>query len=157
MPAATLRRACVTASVVWAAAIPVATALSSIVNPTMPVYVFSAVVFAIGSAVCHQLPERSLHVWGRQLPVCARCCGIYIAAAIVSLILVLARHRSGEGRPSMRARGLRLWMGAVAVTLNLLTLVYEWTTGVMPANGVRLAAGALLGGAVAAFIVYDVD
>ena len=38
--------------------------------------------FAAGSVVCHQLPERSFH-WGRwQFPVCARCTGLYVSAAV---------------------------------------------------------------------------
>ncbi len=31
----------------------------------------------IGSAVCHQMAERSFILEGKQLPVCARCTGIY--------------------------------------------------------------------------------
>lgn len=31
----------------------------------------------IGSAVCHQMAERSFILDGKQLPVCARCTGIY--------------------------------------------------------------------------------
>lgn len=31
----------------------------------------------IGSAVCHQMAERSFILGGKQLPVCARCTGIY--------------------------------------------------------------------------------
>lgn len=38
--------------------------------------------FAAGSVVCHQLPERSFH-WGQwQFPVCSRCTGLYLSAAV---------------------------------------------------------------------------
>jgi uncharacterized membrane protein len=40
-----------------------------------------AFMFAVGSVVCHQLPERSFFVDGRQLPVCARCTGLYLSGA----------------------------------------------------------------------------
>ena len=40
-----------------------------------------AFVFAVGSVVCHQLPDRSFFLDGRQLPVCARCTGLYLSGA----------------------------------------------------------------------------
>ena len=154
---AALRRAFVTASAVWAAAIPAATAGSSLASPAVPVYLFSAGVFAVGAAVCHQLPDRSFHAWGRQLPVCARCTGIYSAAALVGIGLALTRRFARGVGTSSRARFLRRCLGAAALALNGLTLVYEWTTGVMPSNAVRAATGAALGAVVAALIVYDVN
>ena len=37
---------------------------------------------------CHQLPERSFRIRGRQFPLCARCTGVLLGqgAAIVSLL-----------------------------------------------------------------------
>lgn len=37
-----------------------------------------AFLYAAGSVVCHQLPDRSFFIDGRQLPVCARCTGLYL-------------------------------------------------------------------------------
>ena len=42
---------------------------------------FLAFVFAAGNVICHQLPERSFFLDGRQLPVCARCTGLYLGGA----------------------------------------------------------------------------
>lgn len=42
---------------------------------------FLAFIFAVGSVICHQLPERSFFLDGRQLPVCARCTGLYLSGA----------------------------------------------------------------------------
>ncbi|HEX7283845.1 MAG TPA: DUF2085 domain-containing protein [Vicinamibacterales bacterium] len=36
--------------------------------------------YAAGAVVCHQIPERSFFVDGWQLPVCARCTGLYLGA-----------------------------------------------------------------------------
>ena len=38
-------------------------------------------IFAVGSVICHQLPDRSFFLDGRQLPVCARCAGLYLSGA----------------------------------------------------------------------------
>lgn len=40
-----------------------------------------AFIFAVGSVICHQLPERSFFIDSRQLPVCARCTGLYLSGA----------------------------------------------------------------------------
>ena len=40
-----------------------------------------AFIFAVGSVICHQLPDRSFFLDGRQLPVCARCTGLYVSGA----------------------------------------------------------------------------
>jgi uncharacterized membrane protein len=39
-------------------------------------------IFLIGSVICHQWPERSFFVDGHQLPVCARCTGLYLSGAL---------------------------------------------------------------------------
>jgi uncharacterized membrane protein len=153
-PSGAIRRLFIAASAAWAAALPGATAASSMANPPAPVYALTGLVFLIGSAVCHQRPERSFHAWGRQFPVCARCTGIYAAAAIVSVGLLFT-HRP---RPAVvSSRSFRIRVGVAALAVNALTLIYEWTTGTMPSNVTRAAAGAALGAVVAAFIVNDVD
>ena len=55
--------------------------------------------YAAGSVVCHQLPERSFY-WGQwKFPVCARCTGLYVSAAIGlaawATIRQMARKRRG--------------------------------------------------------------
>jgi uncharacterized membrane protein len=37
---------------------------------------------AIGYAVCHRISERSFHIGTYQLPLCARCSGMYLGAVI---------------------------------------------------------------------------
>jgi len=43
-------------------------------------------IFAVGSLICHQRPDRSFFVDGHQLPVCARCTGLYLSGAIVAAV-----------------------------------------------------------------------
>lgn len=35
---------------------------------------------------CHQLPERSFFIKGYQMPVCARCVGVFISSGIAMVI-----------------------------------------------------------------------
>jgi len=53
---------------------------------------------AIGYAVCHRLDERSFHVGGRQLPLCARCSGMYLGA-VLGLTFLSLRYRRSAGVP----------------------------------------------------------
>ncbi len=116
-------------------------------------------VYGIGSLLCHQLPARSYHVWSVQMPVCARCAGIYFGAAIAAVASVgargfppwLTRRRTARRWPSLREPRVAL---IVAVVPTLATFVYEWTTGDVPAHWIRTAAGVPIG-AVAAWLVVQ--
>ena len=59
----------------------------------------AAAVYAASSRLCHQRPERSFHLAGVQLPVCGRCLGLYLSAAIGGVIAWASRTR-----PDGRAR-----------------------------------------------------
>lgn len=39
---------------------------------------FWEIIYKIGFAICHQLPERTPVIEGYHLPLCARCTGIYL-------------------------------------------------------------------------------
>ena len=49
-------------------------------------------LFRAAGLLCHQLPERSPHLWGAQLPLCWRCTGIALGACAL-LAWLLARRR----------------------------------------------------------------
>src|SRR5262245_16870995 len=77
------------AAVLWAAAIPLAAATLS--GPAAPgvVRLTAALPYAIGAVICHQQSARSFALWSQQLPVCARCTGIYVGAAITALAMFI--------------------------------------------------------------------
>jgi uncharacterized membrane protein len=108
----------------------------------------AAIVYGIGRVLCHQRPERSFHLWSVQLPVCARCTGIYAGAAGAAL--------AGFAGFASRRVPPPLVVLILAASPALATLLYEWTTGAMPSNGIRAASGVLLGGAVMAVLLGEV-
>jgi uncharacterized membrane protein len=114
-------------------------------GPVLPVPV-AGVLYALASHICHQRPERSFHLFSSQLPVCARCLGIYAGAAAGFLLTAhpLLRHRLSRMSPRTV-----LCAGA---TPTLITVVMEWVGVWSAGNNVRAAAGATLGLAVA-FVV----
>jgi uncharacterized membrane protein len=137
-----VRRAYPAAALAWAAVLPFGTFAATRVHASTAVHFAAFAVYSIGSLVCHQRPERSFHLWAAQLPVCARCTGIYVGAAAAVFIPVVQPFGSGTRRADERA-----WM-LLAALPTVATLVYEWTTGDMPSNWMRFAAGLPLGVAV---------
>ena len=112
-----------------------------LVAPVLPTPL-SAAVYAVGSFICHQRPERSFEIAGLQLPVCGRCLGLYGGAAAGALIAPFV------GRMS-RPRTLVL----VSLLPALLSLVAEWTGWGQPTNVVRAATGMIAGGVIAAVVL----
>jgi uncharacterized membrane protein len=140
-----LRRAFLVGSALWVAAIPLAAFAASRPSAPSGVYAFALGVYAIGHLVCHQLPVRSFHLWNASLPVCARCTGIYVGAAAAAVLVGLSRR----SREATKADGQARIVLLVACTPTALTLLFEWTTGITPANWIRALAGLPLGAAVA--------
>ena len=107
--------------------------------PTM----LAAAVYAAGSFICHQRPERSFHIEAAQLPVCARCLGVYTGAAIGAL----SRLVPGSDPPVSVRTAL-----IVGVVPALVTIGLEWTVW-DPGNIVRGASGVPIGIAAAFVLV----
>ena len=139
-----IRRFLVAASLLWVAALVGATSVGARSRAGSAASVLSLATYAVGSLVCHQRPERSFHFWGAQFPVCARCAGIYAGAALTAIIASAIRHWTDVNRVLHDA-----WPALSAAALpTVLTFAYEWTSGDMPSNGIRFAAGLPLGAAV---------
>ncbi len=51
----------------------------------------------IGFAICHQMPERSFFIDGHQLPLCARCTGMYLGLVTGAIFLTI-RGRTHAAR-----------------------------------------------------------
>lgn len=128
----------------WTLALPAAALLSH--ERSLPAVVFVDAVYTGGRVVCHQRPERSFVLAGTTLPVCARCTGLYVGAAVSAIAVVGWRRRpSAAGNVAARAR---LALGLAAVPI-LLTLLAEWITGDVPSGLVRACSAAPFGAAVA--------
>jgi uncharacterized membrane protein len=150
-----LRAAFITASVAWVLMLPLAPLVAGRPHASTVSAAFALAVYAVGSMICHQLPERSYRLFGAQMPVCARCTGIYLGAAVAAVLAA----PGASAAAGLATRTLRLVLVAAAVP-TALTLVFEWTTGVTPSNTVRLAAGVPIGAAIAWAVVrhaYDTD
>ena len=105
----------------------------------IPVYLF-------GGFICHQIAERSFHLDGIQLPVCARCFGIYAGAAMAAVVAWREPFRVRAASLTRLAPRALLLASALP---TIVTVVLEWAGIWDPGNGGRAIAGTVLGAGVA--------
>lgn len=146
-----LRLAFAAAAIGWAVALPVAAAFAAAPHAPAGEYLAAALAYSVGGVICHQQAGRSFHLFGVQLPVCARCTGIYIGAALAAALFVARFARVGSRRNLARIAPRSILLAACVPVA--LTLAFEWTTGITPSNVVRALSGAPLGAAIAWLIV----
>jgi uncharacterized membrane protein len=118
--------------------------------PALPV-ALAGVTYLFGALICHQLPDRSFHIDGAQLPVCARCIGIYAGTALATL----SRLVPGSDPRTTRHRGLTPRVILIAgMVPTAVTVGLEAAAVWYPSNLVRALTGVVLGAAIA-FVVSD--
>jgi hypothetical protein len=151
-----LRRAFVSAATVWPMALLLAPVAAIRPQPSSIGYGFAFVMYTAGSLICHQRPERSFHLLGAQLPVCARCMGIYAGAAVTACLFTLGRTWSVTEDSSRAPGSIAQDFSPAARTVLFVsalptaaTLLFEWATGQTPGNWTRAVSGVPLGAAVA--------
>lgn len=111
---------------------------------------------AIGYAICHRIASHSLIIGGRQLPLCARCSGIYLSA-LLGLITLAAAGRSRAGRLPPLPVLLMLFGGSALMGIDGVNSYLAFFPGLPhlyePQNGLRLATGALHGLTLSAILL----
>ena len=137
---------------VWLSALVLAPFAVTRESASGPVVRLAATVYVAGGLVCHQRPSRSFRLWNARLPVCARCCGLYLGGFGGLLIALLSRRpmrrrgRTDEGR----LRGWRwLILGAAAPTAVVWLLELAGVLPGITANWARALSALPLGGTVA--------
>jgi uncharacterized membrane protein len=115
---------------------------------------------AIGYAVCHRIDSRSYHIGVRELPLCARCTGTFLAAILGAAFLVaIGRGRSATWPPAWIA-------GLLAISIipwgldglnSYLTFFPQIPHLYAPQNWLRLTTGTYLGLAVSALFLPAIN
>lgn len=94
-------------------------------------------VYQLGALICHQRPERSFHLAGVQMPVCARCFGLYAAGAAGLLVAWTLRGTWTRDH----VRGL-LAVSAIPIAVSV---ALEWAGAITTTNLFRTMTGWPLG------------
>ncbi len=117
---------------------------------------------SIGYAICHRIDERSFHVFGSQLPLCARCTGEFYAAGITLLFLSFTSSKK-SGMPGWKLGApLILFFLAFGIdgSNSYLYLIKQTSHGAfdnipniyIPNNTLRLFTGSGMGIALASVL-----
>jgi uncharacterized membrane protein len=110
---------------------------------------------ALGFGVCHQIGTHSYFAGEHQLPLCARCTGIYLGALSGLVLLMGLRPRARR----LPARGIALLLGVffLAMILDGVNSTLQTFGGGLwqTTNFIRIVTGALAGIAIV-FIFYPV-
>lgn len=114
----------------------------------MAIVMAPAAAFAAGHFICHQRPERSFFLHGRQLPVCARCTGLYAGAALGAPIAIAL----GASLARNRAR----WLLGAAALPTAITWSLEFVAGMPFPNAARFVAALPLGFAAAWLVLGEI-
>ena len=110
---------------------------------------------AVGYAVCHRIDGRSFHIGNVQMPLCARCTGIYLGVLLgVALMVVAGRWRAGALSPMRVIAVLILFIAIMGVdgVNSYLTLIPGMPHLYEPQNWLRLITGTLNGVAVSGLV-----
>jgi len=107
-----------------------------------------ALIYQACALICNQRPERSFHLAGLQLPVCARCLGLYASGAFGAVVACVGADRADGDSATRDTR----WALAIAAAPTALTLGCEWI-GLWYPSGAARALAAIPLGAVAGWVV----
>ena len=58
-----------------------------------------SILMFLGSAFCHQIPERSYFLGDLQMPLCARCIGLQLGFLLASLFMWTGARKFASGMP----------------------------------------------------------
>lgn len=109
----------------------------------------AALIRLFFSPICHQLPDRSFHLAGKALPVCARCAGIYGGFLAGVFILAMTDRLKRVWIPGRWFMVSGLTMTGLEVLLSHLGL---FSSTLMT----RCLTGALLGSVVSVYVLAAV-
>jgi uncharacterized membrane protein len=141
------------AAVGWTVALPAAAWAAAQPPEARFAHTLAFVIYEFGRVICHQRPERSFHLFAEQLPVCARCTGLYLGGAVAAVLYVAVRSSGSASMPEPARVRMLLLLAALPMVVSL---VYEWTSGVVPSNALRAITGVLFGGLVAVVVLEGV-
>jgi len=111
--------------------------------------IISRIYFFIGSLVCHQIPERTIYIDGKPLPLCARDTGIYLGIFIALIYCIVRGKLKADKLPSTR-NGILLVLLTVPMMIDA---VSSYASVRQTDNTIRLVTGLFFGMPIALLLI----
>jgi uncharacterized membrane protein len=108
-------------------------------------------IYILGSAVCHQLPQRSFFAGSLQICLCARCEGIYLGFLISAVLLFLLFRKKQSDLPPVYIIVIAILFIVSTITDGLLSYL-----GLINTNNFTRFITGYLAGSGAVIITYPV-
>jgi uncharacterized membrane protein len=109
---------------------------------------FWSLLTFLGSAFCHQIPDRSYALGDLPMPLCARCIGIQFGFLLSSIFLWTGARRFASGMPEKRA----LLVLSVLFLAGTLEAILSYS-GLSESDNLRRTVSGLLIGTPMPFVV----
>lgn len=108
-------------------------------------------LYKIGYAICHQLPERTFHFHDQSLPLCSRCTGIYLGVFIIFTFYFLFRYLKKQ-KPTIPP-SLPISLVSVFFILLMVGNALSTSFGIPTSNTARFLTGILFGFTIPLFLI----
>jgi uncharacterized membrane protein len=110
-------------------------------------HVFSSgLIYLFFSKICHQIPERSFFIFGKQLAVCSRCAGLYLGFLVGAILYPTLFKYNRDWIPSRKLFILPLILISIDILIRVLHLAENTFAS-------RFSTGIILGASTALFVV----
>ena len=100
---------------------------------------------------CHQRPDRSFFLFGKQLPLCARCLGLYLSFLVGLIVGILEKSWLMTFRTSQVV--VFLVVSVLPLLVDGFTQLYKLRES---NNFLRLMTGLIAGFAVGISVIYAI-
>ena len=106
----------------------------------------SGLIYFFFSKICHQIPERSLFIFGKQMAVCSRCTGLYFGFLIGAILYPIIFKTNRIKTPSPKYLILACIPIAIDISIRTFHIAENTFTS-------RLITGLILGITSLIFVV----
>jgi len=110
---------------------------------------FSGVLYLFFSNICHQIPERSFFILGKQVAVCSRCTGLYLGFLFGAIVYPFLYRLKAIAIPPKRA----LYIAMLPISIDVLLRTFHvWDNSFLS----RSSTGFILGAVTVFFVLPGV-
>ena len=109
----------------------------------------SGIIYLFFSKICHQIPERSFFIFGKQLAVCSRCTGLYFGFLLGTVLYPLIFKLERMPTPSPKY----LLLACIPIGIDIFIRTFHIADNTFAS---RLITGLILGATTLLFILPGV-